>query len=551
MFDIDIQAFQIILSFITFFASTSLGIFIYLKDKTSWTNRLYAILTVLVDFYIVVNYISLHPLQPTPESQLFWVRAVMFVCSFIGPTLILLVSTFPGSEFVFKKKHLWPLGILMLVSAAASLLPLVFTSIEYPNGNPVPTPGPGIVVFLLDFVGLFILSFGILIYKFIKSSGAERFKMMLFLLGVLSTFSLMGLMTVIAVVIFKSSAGVFLGPLSFVILTAFVAYAVAKHGLFNIKIVSTKLMVAFLLIIFGSRIFVFESWQQFGIDTGLFILVMILGYSLVRSATKEWKQKEESQALAHSLEKANIRLQELDKQKTEFLSIAAHQLRTPLSIIKGYVELVKDGAYGKINQKMGTVLSNVEGTNEHLVKLVDEFLDISRIEQGRTKYNFESGNICETITSVVEEMKMRAEEKGLAIAWSSCRLPKVTMDAEKVRHVVFNFIDNAIKYAEAGEVVVETEDEGDGITVRVRDSGIGFEKNDQVNFYQKFYRGDNVKGTNVNGTGLGLYVCRKFIEAHGGKVWARSQGLGKGSEFGFWLPYVPVPQASAVTTPTV
>ena len=112
-------------------------------------------------------------------------------------------------------------------------------------------------------------------------------------------------------------------------------------------------------------------------------------------------------------------------------------------------------------------------------------------------------------------------------------------DADRIGQVLTNLIDNAIKYTEKGIIKVTVEETDGGIKVAVNDHGFGFEKVDEANFFQKFYRGENVKGTNVTGTGLGLYVCRKFIEAHGGKVWAHSPGLGQGSEFGFWLPSKP------------
>jgi signal transduction histidine kinase len=258
---------------------------------------------------------------------------------------------------------------------------------------------------------------------------------------------------------------------------------------------------------------------------------------LIRSVHNEVKRREEITQMANSLEEANIRLQELDKQKTEFLSIASHQLRTPLSILKGYIELIKDGAYGKVEAKTLKVLGDMDMNNEHLVKLVDSFLDISRIEQGRTKYEFTVVDICELIDSVMNELKVKARQKKMEIKWMCPRkIKKVDCDEEKIHHVIFNFIDNALKYSDRGSVKVMFAEEDGGVAVRIADQGIGFEKQDEVNFFQKFYRGDNVKATSVNGTGLGLYVCRKFIEAHNGRVWAHSDGLGKGSEFGFWIP---------------
>ncbi len=144
----------------------------------------------------------------------------------------------------------------------------------------------------------------------------------------------------------------------------------------------------------------------------------------------------------------------------------------------------------------------------------------------------------ELITSVVKELSDRAKDRKLSLSWKPSKNPEnVYMDDEKVRHVIFNYIDNAIKYTPKGKIVVSLEKEKNGLRVKVKDTGIGFEKTDEVNFFQKFYRGKNVEGKNVNGTGLGIYVCRKFIEAHNGYVWATSDGDSKGSEFGFFLPF--------------
>lgn len=531
---------EILLGIITFLASAYLGVAVFLKNKNSWTSRLFLILSLLIDVYIVVNYLSLHPPQPTPASQLFWIRVVMFVCSFIGPTTFLLAHTFPRENFRLKKKYLIPLLILMVASAAASLLPLVFTSIDYSTGEPLPKPGPGMPIFFSDFVGLFLFSFILLIYKYKKSSGKEKIQNFYFILGVIATFSFMALSTVVFVVILKTSATVFLGPLSSVMLMLFIAYAIFKYGLFNIKLIATETLVAILTIILILEGATSGSLASFLFKFFFAILVGILGIFLVKSVRKEIKQKEELAALATSLEQANIRLQELDKQKTEFISIASHQLRTPLSVFKGYIELIKDGGYGRVDKRVVEILNKMDTNNEHLIKLIDEFLDIARIEQGRTKYEIAPRDICAIVDGAVAELAAMAKQSKLLLKWTCPKEEKiVSCDAEKIRHVVFNFIDNAIKYSVKGVIKITAEEEAEGVAVRVKDSGLGFNKIDEANLFQKFYRGENVKGANVNGTGLGLYVCRKFIEAHGGKVWAHSDGLGEGSEFGFFIPRKP------------
>jgi len=265
--------------------------------------------------------------------------------------------------------------------------------------------------------------------------------------------------------------------------------------------------------------------------------MIVFGVMLVRSVREEVTRRKEVTKLAKSLEQANLRLQELDRQKTEFLSIASHQLRTPLSIIKGYLELIGDGAYGKVTKKMREILGDMDESNERLVKLVDDFLDITRIEQGRTKFSFDMYDMNDIVTSVVNELHDRAKDRKLKLLWQSGKEKHMMyMDDEKIRHVIFNYVDNAIKYTPKGSITVLLERGDDGLTVKVSDTGIGFGKEDEANFFQKFYRGKNVESTNVNGTGLGIYVCKKFIETHGGRVWAKSGGIGKGSEFGFWLP---------------
>ncbi len=532
------QDIEMVLGIITFIASTALGVMVFKNNTKSATNKLFLFLSLLIDIYIVVNYISLHPPSPAPEVQLFWIRVVMMVCSFIGPILLLLVHTFPREQITLRYRYFISMMGLMMASAFASITSLVFTSLEFPNGKPVPVPGPGIPLFIADFVGLFLVSFIILIHKYRKSIGEEKKKLWSFLIGVIISFSLMGLSTVLFVVLLKTSAAVFLGPIFPVILMTCIAYSIVKHKMFSMQVFSAQILVGVITIILFAKIFVAQSKGAKILDIILFLTVFFAGLVLVRSISRVIEQRQQLAILATSLEKANLQLKELDQQKTEFLSIASHQLRTPLSILKGYIELITDGVYGKIPKKVVPILSDMNESNERLVSLVDEFLDVTRIEQERTKFDYKTADIRKLIESVVKELEQKAVAQGLQVKTKvSPELVPFLFDEEKIRHVVFNFVDNAIKYSEKGCIEVNAQDEEGEVVVRVKDQGFGFNKEDEVNFFQKFYRGKNVEGTNVNGTGLGIYVCKKFIEAHGGQVWAKSPGLGKGSEFGFSIPY--------------
>jgi len=321
------------------------------------------------------------------------------------------------------------------------------------------------------------------------------------------------------------------------VFVALTAYSVIKYKFFNTKVIAVELFTSLFVIVFLVDVFLSNSFIELIFRIIGLLVVVVFGYMMIQSVHKEIQRREELLQLTHSLERANLRLQELDRQKTEFLSIASHQLRTPLSIAKGYLELLTEGAYGKVTPETKEILKQMDKSNDHLVKLADEFLNVTRIEQGKTKFSFADKDIVELIDRVVNELKIQAKAKKLSIIWRPTKEKKmVNMDDEKIRHVIFNFIDNAIKYSNKGKIQVSWTSEKNGVAVRVKDNGFGFCKEDEVNFFQKFYRGKNVEGINVTGVGLGLFICNKFIEAHEGHVWAHSQGLGKGSEFGFWIP---------------
>ncbi|MBI4066982.1 hypothetical protein HY407_01260, partial [Candidatus Gottesmanbacteria bacterium] len=239
---------EVIIGAITVILNTYLGFLVYFKGKKSWTDRLFFFLTLVLSSYVIVNYLSLHPPRNTPEDQLFWIRVVMAVFSFLGPTLFLLIHTFPKENITIGKKYLVIISLILAAAVSASLSPYVFTHMEYPNGQPVPVPGPAIPIIFLDFAGLFVLSFILLIYKYIKSEGREKVQYSFFLMGITSTFTLMILSTFISVVVFKYSGLVFMGPTFALLLVGFITYAIVKHRFLDIRLVVAR-AVSFTLLI--------------------------------------------------------------------------------------------------------------------------------------------------------------------------------------------------------------------------------------------------------------------------------------------------------------
>ncbi|MFH1030101.1 MAG: HAMP domain-containing sensor histidine kinase, partial [bacterium] len=286
---------------------------------------------------------------------------------------------------------------------------------------------------------------------------------------------------------------------------------------------------------------------------------------------------------------------------SEFLSIASHQLRTPLTAMKGLSSMLLEGDYGDISEKPKKAVSQIFESSERMNKLVNNLLNISRIESGRLKFNFEEVNFQELVKGVVEELKIVAEDKGLSI---DLKLPKneiiLKIDKQIIRQVILNFLDNSIKYTTvyanerrspslrdcgrpetarnlkphltspskgeetAGsaqahncinvkieilkgdrlkEILKKTLRYGNAkikiksgdkfVVLSVKDRGRGVSTDEQSRLFEKFIRGNGVSTVYTEGTGLGLYVCRKMVEAHKGYIWIESAGEGSGSRFSF------------------
>lgn len=533
---------EILVSIIIFLISIGLGFIIYVKNSKSSTNKLFFLLSCLIDVYIIINYLSLHPPSETPESQLFWIRMVMIMTSFIAPVTLLLVHTFPGERITLTLRQLIPLGVLTIASATLSATSLVFKTLEYPGGVPVPVPGPAIPVFFLDFVGLFLMSFIVLIRRYSHQIGEERKKYLYLLLGTVISFSLTSLFTVILVVIFKISNFVLFGPLAPVILMAFVAYAIVKHGLFDIQLIAAEAFTIVISIILFSKIFVIGSLEEAFVDIFVFIIVLVFGIFLIRNVRKEIQQRTRMQELALELSGANKELKRFDEAKSEFMSIASHQLRAPLTVIKGYISLVLDGTLGVVSKQIKDCLGKAAFSTEQLVKLVNELLNLSRMESGKIVYEFAINNISLIIKEVAEELRPQAQQKKLTLIIEPKEdLEQFMFDRDKIREVVINFIHNAIKYSNKGDIIVHQEvierDHKLYVHFSVKDNGMGIAPEDIKRLFGKFVRSAQAKEIDVNGMGLGLFFVKRVIEDHGGTCWAESKGLGKGSAFIMELPF--------------
>jgi signal transduction histidine kinase len=248
--------------------------------------------------------------------------------------------------------------------------------------------------------------------------------------------------------------------------------------------------------------------------------------------------KHEVDGATKDLQIANKRLKQLDQSKSEFLSIAAHQLRTPLTGIKGYVSMFLEGDFGELTPEQKKQLESIFRSSDRLTRLVGVFLNVSRIETGRLDIDKSKTQIEKILDEVVMDLKGPAKEKNIEITVQKPdeHLPEIFADRDKMHDVMMNLVDNAIKYTPKGWVNVRLSRSKSLISFEVRDNGIGIDPNEIDKLFQKFSRAEAVSRVHTDGSGLGLFVARKIVEAHGGRIWAESEGEGKGSSFTFTLP---------------
>ncbi len=530
--------YAVISSLVNFVTAIILCLAILSKDKRTKLDLLFIVLGLSLAVWSFGYFFW--QIADSASEALFWSRFLMAGAIGIGIFYL---------NFIFELLgEARPRRALLIFSDVLFALFLFFDFTKYfisgikavPGFAFWPAPGPVFNVFIFAWVVYMCYTTWMLYLGYKKSDGVFKLQIKYVLAG--CTIGVAGGLTN-----YFLWYGINIPPWGNILASVFIAsifYSIIKYKFFNVKVIGTEIFVLALIVNSVWQAFSGPALQNIYVPFISISLTMLVGGLLIKSVLGEVRAREQLQVLSARLEDANKQLKQLDKAKSEFLSVASHQLRTPMTAIKGYVSMLLEGDFGEIPETQKAQLHIVYESAERQLQLVADLLDLSRIESGRMEFAFGPVNLCKLVENVLGELTAKAKLKGLYLYFDNVNrfCPDIRADMEKLMEVVTNLVDNAIKYTKQGGVTVRLLQDGQEIQLSVEDTGIGIAKEDQPKIFEKFFRTDAANEVTREGTGLGVYVVKKIVEAHGGKVWFTSQGLGKGTKFvvSFLVPKLPI-----------
>jgi signal transduction histidine kinase len=521
--------------------SIFIGTFVFLKDRNNIASRVLFLLSISFSLWTFINLIS-------------WTNnasdSIMFVWSFFGIlyALICVLSLYFIYAFIDKKGPSilvrWILGLLFI-----PIIIFAPTDAHLKLFN-VPLCGvtdEGLIYtnyyYIFGFL-MFLWALCILVSRYRVVPDIQKRQVLMLGIGIelfLFSFFLTGYIPSLLADNFFTLE--FYGLFAMTFFMGVLAYMIVKYKAFNGKLIGAQALVVALWFLVGSLLFVAQSTTTRTVAGVTLVFTSIAGYYLVRSVKKEVKQREELEVLTEQLAKANDRLKILDKMKSEFVSIASHQLRSPLTSIRGYASMLAEGSYGKLPEKAQEAANNIAESSKFMAMSIEDYLNVSRIEAGNMKYELSDFNLKDIAEKVVDEMRPTAMKKGLVMVFRSDCSGSCSIHADigKTRQVMMNLVDNSMKYTPKGTITVVAHDDAKKkkMYVTIQDTGIGMSKETQEEVFDKFVRAKNANSVNVTGTGLGLFVAKKMVTEMNGKVWAESEGEGQGSTFHIEFPLLP------------
>jgi signal transduction histidine kinase len=322
------------------------------------------------------------------------------------------------------------------------------------------------------------------------------------------------------------------GPLFTFAFAVVITYAIFRYKLFNPRAAISELLVFALLLVLLVRVLLVGSFGEWWLDISILAAASVLGALLIGSVSNDIRQREIIEAQRDAIERASA-------EKSEFMSFASHEIRNPVTGIRGYASLMLEGNAGTLDPDARKTVGKISTLAEDVLQLIAQYLSKSKIELRQITYQPVLFDLAVVTKEMTDAMRPQAVKKGLTLRLSSLEdveMP-VRADVNKIKEVIRNLVDNAIKYTPAGSVAVSAERHGATARLLVTDTGAGISPEALPRLFNKFSRAD-IHGANLEGSGIGLYLAKTFVEAQGGTIRAESPGEGNGSTFTIELPLI-------------
>ncbi|MFH1047517.1 MAG: ATP-binding protein [Patescibacteria group bacterium] len=471
---------------------------------------------------------------PTLSTQnIFWLRSLYFFGSLI-----------PAFYYLFSLTYLFPRRLPKLIWPMVLLPNIIIGWIAYSDGQIANAAkfnfsllGGGRTLFAIHFSLFVVASLLMLFYSSRVRKNLDPKELFPVIAGAIIAFH-----SVFSVLFSSSSAqgASYMMTLvsligGIVIITPFI---IQRRLLVDLRLVGAEMLILIALFVFVTDIVASaETTFDFVFRLSVLVLLLFYGAMTTRVFVREIKQLQRSEAMQEQIIRMNGRLIEGDRLKTKFVSLVAHQMRSPLTSMHIYMNMARNGEFGKVPKKLDEILKQNMEVLERLIQTSKTFLDVTRIEMGKIDLYEAETDLAGLVERLARECVPMAAKQGLTIKTDIMPdMPPVVCDAGAIFHVLMNMIDNSIKYTPKGSITLKVRATEKQAEVLVIDTGIGMTELDLDSVFRIFQRGMSAVKLESKGEGLGVFIAKQFIDAHGGEVIAESVGKNQGSTFGFRIP---------------
>jgi len=507
------------------FISMFIGIYVFSKNPRNMQNRVFTLIALWLIIFCVGE--AMLRFSSSSEEGRLWGQ-IGYSGAIFAPLFFYHLSfIFPRKRMIFKKQrnrdilliisYLAGFSVFLLFNLIVSVQDVQFSEFGYRLDLTLSTSFVGVWVIIL-----LIASVVNLLRNYQNSESSIEKKQIIYvfygaLAGITITIPTGILLPIIGIKIFPMSV------IAIPIFCLFVGAAILKHSLFIYRPMTETIIEQEKMSLLNRD----ELEKEVKIRTA----ALLKSNEMLKIQIIERKNVEEK------IKKQNIELERLSRVKSEFLNITSHELRTPMTSMKGYIQMLLNQKLGKLKEEQQKALAVVLRNTNRLDRLVQDIIDTSQLESGTMKFIPKKTDIKQLMKDTVETLQPDADEKGITIAVDvESFLPKLVIDQDRIEQVCNNLVNNAIKFSPDGSVInLRAEKQEENVLIEIQDYGKGIPRKKQQKVFEPFYQVESGMDRLFGGTGLGLSISRSIVIAHGGKIWLEGKE-GKGSTFRFTLP---------------